>query len=161
MVCTDAAYLSCRNKNNLYNGVFSWYYLYNAAISWYAALREGLPYDTIAFLITLVLISCDKIPSCKAGYASCCMLDPSPFEISSCKKTQFCGQLCSLGVCKRIKQLYEESMANRSNRVCEWEVFLPWFTCLPPSINLLIRGSSRLCNASNPTKDWVGLSSTT
>ena len=35
-----------------------------------------------------LFIRCDKIPYFKAGYASCCMLDLSPFEISCCKKTQ-------------------------------------------------------------------------
>ena len=41
---------------------------------------------TIAFLITLVLISCDKIPTFKAQYASHCMLDPIPFKISCSRK---------------------------------------------------------------------------
>ena len=92
-------------------------------------------------------------PTFKAEYASFYSLDPTPFKISSWTKTLFSVQFCNFWLGQRIKQPYEGSMANRSNRVCEWEDFMPCLPCLPPSINLLIRGSSRLCNASNPMKD--------
>ena len=48
-----------KTKNNLYNGVTSWYYLYNAAISWYAAF-----FAAISATSTHLFDTCDpmKVP---------------------------------------------------------------------------------------------------
>ena len=74
----------------------------------------------------------DKIHSFKAEYASYCMLDPSPFQISCCKKSNVHGihSLCSL-----FQQTYEEQLPNNSRECVSERFFCPavpsaWLNCM-------------------------------
>ena len=110
----------------IYNGVTSWYYLYNATTSWYAAFfqrifkvdRHGRTEIRSRFL-SMILISCDKIPSFKAQCASKDSIDPALFKIS-CSTNTSISQFWS---CTKESNSYMKSLWPIDQTECVSERF--------------------------------------